>query len=76
MDLVEKFVAQLAIVQTVWLPFLVAVLIVAILAWRAVDYAYSTRLDMAAVQSSAMLCELLADRLVNARFVSHQAGLA
>jgi hypothetical protein len=47
MDLVEKFVAQLAIVQTVWLPFLVAVLVVGILVWRAVDYAYSTRLSNA-----------------------------
>ncbi|MFM7350438.1 MAG: hypothetical protein ACKO01_13300 [Erythrobacter sp.] len=47
MDLFENLLKQLAAVQDVWFPFLLAVGLVTALVWRAVDYAYSTRLTNA-----------------------------
>ena len=47
MDLLEKLLAQLAAVQDVWMPFLLALAIVSVIIWRAIDYAYSTRLTNA-----------------------------
>lgn len=45
MDLLDRLVAQLSAVQTVWLPFLLALIIVGIGMWRAMGWRYGATIE-------------------------------